>query len=151
MAVALDCRRTRWGAGDPLTGTPQGFFVAIGWWLSCWQMRPASCPWKERSESTRGCNCRCVTAEQQGPEGEARCGISLLSKWDTVYVCTQQMYSWPFGDGLNQSRPCMEARDHKPSEQKGVAWVPWDVLSSGEKDDLLPAISLLHLTDHVWS
>lgn len=67
------------------------------------------------------------------------------------YVCAQQMYSWPFGDGLKQSRPRMEARDYKPSEQKGVAWVPWDVLSSGEKDDLLPAISLLRLMDHVWS
>jgi len=37
------------------------------------------------------------------------------------------------------------ARNYKPSEHKGVTWVPWDVLYSGQQDNLLPAMSLLHL------
>lgn len=74
------------GSRGPADKAPLCCFVITRWRASCWQRRPAGCPLKEGPESSAEWNCRCMTGGQQGPEGEARCGTSLLGQWETLCV-----------------------------------------------------------------
>lgn len=145
--AALNCRRTHLGAGGLLTRHSSAVLWPPGDEQAANRGGQLSVLWK-KGQRVQQSGTADVWLEGNWALREKPAVGLPLSAHEGCCACTQHVYFWLFCD-RNQTMGGGKGLQIFWAERS--SWVLWDATSSGELKDLLPAISLHHLMDYIWS